>query len=158
MKRTAGFTIVEITVVVTVIAILVGIAFFSLSKVQADARDNTRRGNVTAIAHALERYHQTNGEYPSVRNLVNNYGGNTGTAVANLLKLKVEDLKMPRMPASATNALHSAGSPVNDYIIYTGSSVTNNAACQSSTTGGCEKFTLTYAPESGSNIVINSRH
>ncbi len=157
MKRTSGFTIVEITVVVMVIAILATIVFFSFSRVQRDARDNTRRGNVTTIANALEKYYLTNGEYPSVRNLVNNYAGNTGTVVANLLKINKDALKMPKMPAGATNALYS-GSVGNDYIVYTGSSVTNNTACQTSTTGGCEKFTLTYAQETGANVTINSRH
>lgn len=157
MKRASGFTIVEITVVVMIIGIIITIAFFSFSRIQQDARDNTRRGNATAIAHALEKYYQTNGEYPSVRNLVNNYAGNTGTVVAALLKVTTDTLKMPKMPTSATNALYS-GSVANDYIVYTGSSVTNNTACQTSTTGGCEKFTLTYAQETGSNVTINSRH
>ncbi|HEU5121537.1 MAG TPA: prepilin-type N-terminal cleavage/methylation domain-containing protein [Candidatus Saccharimonadales bacterium] len=157
MYRLRGFTIVEVVVVVSVLAILISISFFAYTKVQQDARDNTRRGNVTIIAEALEKYHRSNGEYPSVRNLVNNYAGNTGTVVAALLKIDANALKMPRMPAGATNALYSAGSPVNDYIIYAGSSVTNNAACQSSTTGGCEKFTLTYAQETGPNVTISSR-
>ena len=134
------------------------ISFFAFNKVQQDTRDSTRSSNVTIIAEGLEKYYRTNGEYPSVRNLVNNYGGNTGTVVAALLKIDAYVLKMPKMPASATNALYSAGSPVNDYIIYAGSSVTNNAACQSSTTGGCEKFTLTYAQETGPNVTVNSRH
>ena len=157
MDRLRGFTIVEIVVVVTVLAILVSISFFAYNKVQQDARDNTRSGNATVIAEALEKYYRTNGEYPSVRNLVNNYAGNTGTVVAALLKIDPAALKMPKMPGSATNALYS-GSVSNDYIIYTGSSVTNNTACQTSTTGGCEKFTLTYAQETGSNITVNSRH
>lgn len=156
-KRADGFTIVEIVTVVTVTAILVSIVFFAFSRIQQDARDNTRRGNVTAIAHALEKYHETNGEYPSVRRLVNNYAGNTGTAVASVLKVTADTLKMPRMPAGATNALYS-GTLANDYIVYAGSSVTNNAACQTSLTGGCEKFTLTYAQETGANITINSQH
>lgn len=158
MKRSPGFTIVEIIVVVIVTAIIVSVAFFAFTKIQKDSRDTIRQGNVTIIAHALERYYQTNGEYPSVRNLVNNYAGNTGTVVAALLNITTDSLKMPKMPTSATNALYSGGSPVNDYIVYTGTSVVNNAACQSSTTGGCEKFTLTYAQETGANITINSRH
>lgn len=157
MQHSRGFTIVEIVVVVMVTAILASLAFFAFTKIQQDARDSTRRGNVAAIVNGLEKYYQTNGEYPSVRNMVNNYAGNTGTVVAAILKVNKDVLKMPRMPASATNALYS-GSITNDYIVYTGSSVINNTACQTSTTGGCEKFTLTYAQETGANVTINSRH
>lgn len=157
MNRTRGFTIIEVIVVVTVLGILVSVAFFALGKVQKDARDSTRRGNVATITEALEKYYRENGEYPSVRSLVNNYAGNTGAVVAAKLKITTDALRMPQMPAGATNALYS-GSLANDYIVYTASDTVNNSACQTSTSGGCDKFTLTYAQETGPNVTVNSRH
>ena len=157
MNRPRGFTIIEVLVVVTVLGVLVAIAFFAFSKVQKDSRDSTRQGNVATIAEALEKYYRENGEYPSVRSLVNNYAGNTGTVVAAKLKITTDALKMPKMPAGATNALYS-GSLTNDYIVYTASDSVNNTACQTSTSGGCNKFTLTYAQETGPNVTVNSRH
>ena len=158
MLRQRGFTIVEIIVVVTVLAILVGISFFAYDRVQQDSRDNTRRSNATAIAHALEKYYDQNGEYPSVRSIVNNYADNTGTVVAAKLKVPIETLQMPQMPSSATNGIRSAASPVNNYLIYTASSATDNSACQNNTTGGCDQFTLTFAQETGPNVTISSQN
>lgn len=59
-----GFTIVEITIVVVVIAIIIAITTVVLSSNLARARDNARESDVTTIMAALEKYYDTNGEYP----------------------------------------------------------------------------------------------
>lgn len=158
MQKGRGFTIVELTITVTVIAILVSLSIIAYNKVQQDARDTTRRGNVAVITEALEKYYRENGEYPSVRSLANTHAGNTGTAVAAKLKIDVAVLKMPRMPANATNAITDSPTPTNDYISYIATSSSDNAACQSNVAGGCDEFALKYNPESGSTITIDSRH
>lgn len=149
---------VEALIVIVIIGILVSITAAAYSKVQRDARDSTRRGNATIITEALEEYYRKNGEYPSVRNLVNNYADNTGTAVAARLDISPGVLKMPAMPASATNALYSAVTPINDYITYTAVNAVDNAGCQTLLTGGCDEFTLKYIEESGTTVTIDSRH
>lgn len=158
MKRTSGFTIVEVTIVVIVIAILASIVLVSYGKIQADARDGTRQGNVTVISEALERYYLKNGEYPSERNIVNDYPSNTGTVVAAFLGVSANDLKMPQAPSSVTNSLNSAASPSNDSISYIATDTANNAGCQTSLTGGCDQYTLIYNKENGGLITVASRH
>ncbi len=64
MKR-RGFTIIEIVVVVTVIAILSSIVIFSVVRYQQYARDTQRLAKVTVLAEALEKYYDRTGEYPS---------------------------------------------------------------------------------------------
>jgi prepilin-type N-terminal cleavage/methylation domain-containing protein len=159
MRNKKGFTLVELLVVVMVIATLATIALVSYARVQRDANDNTRNGNATVIAEALEKYYDNNGEYPSVPMLVNNTAGNTGTVVAGRLDIDPDVLDQPNMAASETNALSStAATQANDYINYTAVRATNDTLCQTSATGGCDKFTLTYIEESGTTVTINSRH
>jgi prepilin-type N-terminal cleavage/methylation domain-containing protein len=153
-----GFTVIELLVVITIIGILAGILIIAYNGVQQNARDSKRAGVVTTIDEALEKYYLKNGEYPSVRNLVNSYAGNTGSAVASLLNISSADIIMPQMPSTATNPLTSTTPPPTDYITYTASDSVNNANCQSSTTGGCNQFTLTYIKENGGSTAVTSRH
>jgi prepilin-type N-terminal cleavage/methylation domain-containing protein len=159
MKSRSGFTIVEVTIVTVIIAILAAITVVAYTKVQTDARDNTRKGNVAVIGTALEKYYDKNGEYPSVRSLVNNYTDNTGATVAAKLQINASDLLFPKMPSSATNGLISAAAPSNNYIAYIGKSDVNDNVCQTMLTGGCDQFTLKYIQEStGNTLTIDSRH
>lgn len=161
MKKSHGFTIVEIIVTVMVISVLTSITVIAYNQVQQDARDTTRRGNVAIISAALEKYYEKNGEYPSVRSLANNYVGNTGTVVATKLSISAEALKMPKMPTGATNGIMSGATPTNNYVTYIAASAdsTDNTACQSNISGGCEEFTLKYILEkNNATSTVESHH
>lgn len=62
--ETAGFTIVELLIVVVVIAILASISLVSYTNIQQRARDSQRKHDIQAIIGALELYHLDHGEYP----------------------------------------------------------------------------------------------
>lgn len=64
MQRSRGFTLIEIAVVVTVIALLASIVIVSFNQVQKRSRDDMRTVQVTALKTALDRYYNDNGEYP----------------------------------------------------------------------------------------------
>ena len=64
-----GFTLIEMMVVITLIAILSTIALFGIGKVQAQGRDVKRASNMNGIRTALERYYADNQKYPA-----NNFG------------------------------------------------------------------------------------
>jgi prepilin-type N-terminal cleavage/methylation domain-containing protein len=61
----SGFTLIELMVVMTVMAMLSTMLLFGLGKAQAAARDAQRQQIMTAIQTALERYYADNQAYPS---------------------------------------------------------------------------------------------
>lgn len=64
-KRSSGFTLVELMVVITIIAILSVVGVTVFSGVQKSARDAKRRADLDAIRLALEQYKTTNNTYPA---------------------------------------------------------------------------------------------
>lgn len=158
MKSKSGFTIIELIVCIAVIGILLAISILSYSKQQIEARDQTRFSRATIVASALEEYYEANGEYPSVPAVVSE-SGTTGATLANKLKVNTDVLTLPGSAASVTNFLSNT-TPTTTKATYAASSVnpTENTACQSSPTGGCDSFTLTYKKESdNSNVTISSK-
>lgn len=60
-----GFTLIELMVVITVIAILSTLALFGIAKAQASARDTSRQQIMNGVRTALERYYADNQAYPA---------------------------------------------------------------------------------------------
>jgi prepilin-type N-terminal cleavage/methylation domain-containing protein len=67
-KRTSGFTIVELLIVITVIGILASIVIVVYSGVQDRARDVRRLEAVQTAETLVETYYTQNGEYPKTTN------------------------------------------------------------------------------------------
>ncbi len=65
-KSTSGFTIVELGIVITVIAILAAITIVVYSGAQANARTAQTKATTTQWIKALELYKVRNGTYPTV--------------------------------------------------------------------------------------------
>lgn len=64
-KFNKGFTLIELMVVITVIAILSTLALFGISKAQASGRDVARQQIMRGVQTALQRYYGDSGSYPS---------------------------------------------------------------------------------------------
>lgn len=62
-RKSSGFTLVELLVVISIIAILSVIGITVFTGVQKGARDAKRRGDMNAIAKALEIYKSQNNTY-----------------------------------------------------------------------------------------------
>ena len=86
MKR-SGFTIVELVVVMTIMAILLGLGVFGMQKSQANAREAERKSDTDALIRGLEeRYKNGNkiasapdgstsaGQYPSLNEILHIMG------------------------------------------------------------------------------------
>lgn len=63
-KSLRGFTLIELMVAISIVAILSTIGIVSFSKTQEVARDSRRKSDLRSIAIALELYRQKNGYYP----------------------------------------------------------------------------------------------
>ena len=157
-RRLNGFTLVELAVSISVIGLLATIGAISYSNAQKNARDTARDSTVSVIVDSLEKYYRENGEYPSVRSIVNSHSDNTAAAVATRLGVPQSSLFLPNTPSSARTAISTTHNAQNDYLGYSASRPSSIATCQDSLAGGCDSFTITYALESGTVKTIDSRY
>ncbi len=63
-KVKRSFTLIELLIVITIMAILIATGTYSWQAAQIKARDNRRKVDLKAIQQALESFYQTNGRYP----------------------------------------------------------------------------------------------
>jgi prepilin-type N-terminal cleavage/methylation domain-containing protein len=61
-----AFTLVELMVAMSIVAVLIGMSVFGISTAQRNLRDNQRRDIVKSIAGGLANYYTNNSSYPSV--------------------------------------------------------------------------------------------
>lgn len=132
-KTTSGFTIIELLIVVGIIGILASISLVFYNSIQKDARDSSRSSKITLISEALEKYYNTNGEYPNCATMTQT----ANTVVSSTLKgMDSNSLTSPSDP-SGTNSI-ICSDPTTDKFGY----ITNGS-----------NFTLKYKQESDSAIV-----
>ena len=59
-----GFTLIELLIVISVIAVLVTIAILALPRIQKQARDTKRKGDMHALSVALQGYNTDKQSFP----------------------------------------------------------------------------------------------
>jgi prepilin-type N-terminal cleavage/methylation domain-containing protein len=182
MTRRAGFTLVELLITITIMAILMVLSVVSLRSLQANARDEQRATDADTIARGLEaRYVNGNpeatsayinkGEYPGINEMQHAMGlteaGFTPTSVSGgylqellpgLDKNIVANNSLDFMCASACTAEVAAtinSQTTTSKFIYEPIDSTNNVCFN----GGCVRFNLYYRTEKD-NVVhkITSKH
>ncbi|OYX36341.1 hypothetical protein B7Z00_04805 [Candidatus Saccharibacteria bacterium 32-50-10] len=155
-RNSRGFTIIELTITIVVIAVIASLAGVGYRMFQRQAQDAQRQSASTAVAESLEKYYQQNGEYPSVRSIVNTYSENTAEAVASKLNLDANTLKMPGLDAEQPLAPGNSTTPGT--ILYIGASEADSDRCLNDINGGCESYRLEYTNSEGEIIAIDGRN
>lgn len=136
MKHNSGFTIVEIIVVVTVIAILAGIGVVSYSGMQVRARDTERQADAESMRAALETYYEQKGDYPALITSPSNAElALVPDFYTNTLRIPPSALVAPAAPAGTTFSWGwgATASSTNQYVLASfhsdGSQCTDTLPC-----------------------------
>jgi general secretion pathway protein G len=66
-RSRSGFSVPELTAVVTIVALLAGVVIPRVNRRIAAGRDSDRLADVQTIRAAIERYYADHGEYPPAR-------------------------------------------------------------------------------------------
>lgn len=91
MQKRQGFTLLEVLVSATIIAVLTAIGVVSYGSVNKRSRDAKRKSDVEQVRQALEMYRADNSYYPST-------GTGGWTNVSNLSSSLVSGGYMPGLP------------------------------------------------------------
>ena len=70
MCKTKAFTLIELLITISIIAVLSGIGFTTFTGVQMTSRDGKRKAVLESIRSALEIYRSDNGAYPTTTGLL----------------------------------------------------------------------------------------
>lgn len=65
IRKKSGFTLMELLVVVAIIGLISSVAFVSMQRARAEARDTKRLADIDAVHNALELYYNDYGVYPN---------------------------------------------------------------------------------------------
>jgi prepilin-type N-terminal cleavage/methylation domain-containing protein len=145
-KKSKGFTIVELLIVIVVIAILATLVIVTFTGIQKKARDSQRQTDVTAVASHLEAFYANNGYYPTLADLQS-----SSFVSGNLKGLDPQALVSPEGDAISGTAGDGTSGWAYGYTT-TGCTATD----PSSTTNECTAFTLTANQEGSSTAFTKS--
>ncbi len=116
-----GFTLIELLVVISIIALLSVIGVTVFSGVQKTARDSKRKGDIDAVAKALE-VNYSNGVYPTTLTTTYFAGGTVPTDPGSLTystSLTASSFTVcAQLEASTGNASATSGAAVANGIYY----------------------------------------
>jgi prepilin-type N-terminal cleavage/methylation domain-containing protein len=102
----AGFTIVELLIVIVVIAVLAAIVIVAYNGVQNRANDSRRLQDLKSITKALELYKTSTGSYPNPNSTANASGwevSTDGTSATDFLSVLRTSSTVTRIPVDPRN-------------------------------------------------------
>lgn len=113
--RQAGFTLVELLIVIGIIGILVSGVVFALNPVGQlqKANDAKRKADLGQLQKALEQYYNDNGKYPTNTATYQISGANWGSSWGNYIQT------VPKDPSSAKKYVYVTNGTQQAYWLYT---------------------------------------
>lgn len=170
MRR--GFTIVELVITITIMGILLTLAVVNLTTTEVNGRDAERKGDIEAIALALESYYNnedsassgvydlSGGSYPATINI-----SNTTAFTTALPDIDPKSVRAPGVDASspislvaATNATATTSGvlpqPTISTYVYQPLQKNNTLCTQIAAKGDCRKFNLYYRLEADNQVYM----
>ena len=101
-RRAAGFTLIELIVVILVLAVLAGVLIPRVTDRMAAARDAKRLADINAIETAIERYFHDKGVYPPASQN-GSYGGWDVSLDGDMIPELLKTGYLTEMPADPLN-------------------------------------------------------
>lgn len=154
VKNTAGFTIIELLVVVIIIGILGTLVVTTYSGVQVKNRNSDRQAALSILQGKLETYYAQHSKYPTAQELNIKSWQQT-----NLKDVSAKDMRDPSWNKDTTdcvvsgNAIFSESPAKNCYSYQVTTS--EGSACDNKETT-CAQYTLTAQLEGGGKYVKSS--
>ena len=152
----AGFTVLELIIVIAIIGILSGILFVSYSGVQENGRDAERQSDMLAVKSQLEIYFNNNGTYPTAPTMTDSDASTIAGGSGILKSLSATALVNPLATSGTTNsfAAISTGNPPTNVYWYQSYDSNGSTVCSATP---CAKFKIMYSKESdGTTVTLSS--
>jgi len=136
-KILKGFTMVELLIVMTIIAVLSGLSFFALGGARESARDGRRKSDLENIRSALELYKSDCNEYPAAVTAGNPIQGSCPNAVT-----YIEEVPDDPLAGQDYSYVPSVAVPRLNYVLCT--ALETDTAPDGDCKGSCGTGTCSY--------------
>lgn len=161
--RRAGFTLIEVLITITIMAILMIMAVVLMRNNESNGRDAERKTDATTIAQQLETFYTSGtdnstlvGFYPRTDDM-----NSEANIEKNLRDLDWRALRAPGVPTTSAVSLivaSSAGAQTPTVSQYIYQPLNSSGTLCSAPSTDCRKFNLYYTLENGGTQVIASRN
>lgn len=153
-RKTHGFTIIELMVVVVILCILAALITLTASGVQAKNRNGERQTRIDTIRGQLESYYAQTDTYPTSGQL-----NDAAWRTKNMPRLEANALQDPRWSSDVTacasqGLVITASEPIANCYSYQ-VTASDGTSCDNDKTP-CAHYTLTSTLEGGEKYVKSS--